>query len=290
MVTTIKATRRPAGTEREPSPARAPMAVSMCVLFGLALVYSMLCHNLHAQTNSPPTHRATTEGNFVAYAKNNFEESRSRYIKRSRTSEDAWQFARACFDLAEFATNNSERVEIAEQGIAACRQLIASDSNSAPAHYYLAMNLGQVARTKGLGALRIVNEMEREFSTSRMLDEHFDNAGPDRNLGLLYRDAPSIGSVGSRRKARQHLQRATELAPEFPENRLNLIEAYLKWGDRADARRELKTLEELWLKAHSKLTGNAWAASWADWEARLKTAKKRLEEPSKAIEAPRQKN
>ena len=34
----------------------------------------------------------------------------------------AWQFGRACFDLAEFATNNTERASLAEQGIAACRQ------------------------------------------------------------------------------------------------------------------------------------------------------------------------
>src|SRR5882672_5305593 len=273
MVTTTEEARTPARTEREasqsrnlsecpapreviwklvcklgrcePGTARVPMKVSMCVLLGLLLFCSFLCLNLRAETNSPAAHHAATEADFLAYAKNSFDESRSRYNKRSRTRDDAWQFGRACFDLAEFATNNSERVEIAEQGIAACRQLIASDSNSAPAHYYLAMNLGQLARTKGLGALRLVNEMEREFSSARSLDEHFDNAGPDRNLGLLYLDAPSIGSIGSRRKARQHLQRAAELAPQYPENRLNLIEAYLKWGDRADGRRELKALEDL---------------------------------------------
>jgi hypothetical protein len=72
--------------------------------------------------------------------------------------------------------------------------------------------------------------MEREFSLARKLDEHFADAGPDHNLGLLYRDAPALGSIGSRAKARQHLQRAVELAPQYPEKRLNLIEAYLKWA------------------------------------------------------------
>src|SRR6266496_3386808 len=33
----------------------------------------------------------------------------------------AWEFARACFDRAEYATNNAERAAIAMQGIAACR-------------------------------------------------------------------------------------------------------------------------------------------------------------------------
>ena len=75
---------------------------------------------------------------------------------------------------------------------------IARESNSAPAHYYLGMNLGQLARTKGLAALRLVSQMEHEFTRARELDEQLDWAGPDRNLGLLYRDAPAIGSVGSR--------------------------------------------------------------------------------------------
>src|SRR5438132_12182095 len=107
------------------------------------------------------------------------------------------------------------------------------------------MNQGQLARTRGLGALKIVDEMQREFIIARDLDAHFDHGGPERNLGLLYRDAPSLGSIGNRNKARVHLQRAAELAPEYPENRLNLIEAYLKWSDRNGARRELKALEDL---------------------------------------------
>src|SRR5204863_9133981 len=99
-------------------------------------------------------------------------------------------------------------------------------------HYYLGMNLAQLAQTKMLGALKIVTQMEREFSIVRDLDEEFDQAGADRNLGLLYRDAPAIGSIGSRGKARQHLEHAVKLAPPSPENRLNLIETYLKWGER----------------------------------------------------------
>ena len=97
---------------------------------------------------------------------------------------------------------DSERADIAQQGIAAAWQALARESNSAPAHYYLGMNLAQLAQTKMLGALKIVDRMEREFTTTRELDEHFDYAGADRNLGLLYRDAPSIGSIGNRSKAR----------------------------------------------------------------------------------------
>ena len=184
------------------------------------------------------------ETDIAAYAKRSFQEAEVRYREKPGEGTAAWQFGRACFDLAEFATNNTQRASLAEQGIAACRLAIARQSNSAPAHYYLAMNLGQLARTKMLGALKLVDQMEREFGRARDLDEHIHWAGPDRNLGQLYRDAPVIGSVGSRTRAREHLKRAVELAPQYPENRLTLIEAYLNWGERTGAYRELQTLED----------------------------------------------
>jgi hypothetical protein len=131
--------------------------------------------------------------------------------------------------------------------------------------------------------------MEKEFSLARQLDERFDHAGPDRGLGLLYLDAPTLGSIGSRTKARQHLRRAVELAPDYPENRLNLVEAYVKWSERADAGRELRTLEDQLPAARAAFTGPAWASSWTDWDQRLKKVKKRAEDSSKTLESPRQK-
>jgi tetratricopeptide (TPR) repeat protein len=232
---------------------------------------------------------ATASTGFAAYAKRSFQEAQARYQKAPDEANAAWQFGRACFDLAEFAASNAARASLADQGIAACRRAIAHDSNSAPAHYYLGMNLGQLARTKGLGALKLVDQMEQEFNRASALDKLLDHAGPDRNLGLLYADAPSIGSVGSRPRAREHLKRAVELAPEYPENRLSLIEAYLKWGERNSAHSELQVLEQAWPAARTNFVGEAWAASWADWDPRLKKLKKKLDESSKTLGSPREK-
>jgi len=220
-------------------------------------------------------------------ARQYLEQAQQRFQAAPDNVEAAWQFARACFDLAEFATKNAERAKLAEQGIDASRKALARDSNSAPAHYYLGMDLGQLARTRGLSALKLVNQMEREFNQARLLDEHFDHSGPDRNLGLLYRDAPSIGSIGSRSHAREHLKRAVELAADYPENRLDLIESLWKWGDKEAARRELAALEESLPAARAKLTGAAWAASWTDWDAQRATWQKRILGSDKKLEAPR---
>jgi hypothetical protein len=213
--------------------------------------------------------------------------ARSHYEHDNKNVQAAWQFGRACFDLAEVATNNTEQAEIAQLGIEVCRQATARDSNSAPAQYYLGMNLGKLAQTKGLGALKLVRQMERVFTAARELDEKFDYAGPDRNLGLLYRDAPSIGSIGNRTKARQHLQSAVTLAPHYADNGLNLIEAYLKWGDLNSAMRELKALEALLPDARKKLSGPAWASAWNDWNSRLDKCRKKLQDAGKSLQSPR---
>src|SRR5205823_14683162 len=91
----------------------------------------------------------------------NYQEARKKFQNCTNDAEAAWQFGRACFDWADFAKDDDQRESVANEGIAACRQLIARDPKSVAGHYYLAMDLGQLAQTKTLGALRIVQEMER---------------------------------------------------------------------------------------------------------------------------------
>jgi tetratricopeptide (TPR) repeat protein len=216
---------------------------------------------------------------FAARAGAEFHRAQAQFQSDAGNPTNAWQFARACYDFADFATNDAERAMIAVQGIAACRQLTASEPKSAPGHYYLAMNLGQLARTELLGALKLVTEMEREFKTVADLDAQFDFAGPERNLGLLYRDAPGWpASIGSKHKAKNYLQQAEKLAPDYPENHLNLAESYLQWQDNDAAKKELGALDALWPKAQTNFTGTAWEQSWDDWSTRRDEACKKLDE------------
>lgn len=143
------------------------------------------------------------------------------------------------------------------------------------------MNLGQLARTKTLGALRLVDEMEVEFKAARALDEQFDYAGPDRNLGRLYFEAPSIGSVGDRKLAKAHFNRAAELVPDYPENRLNLIEAALRWSQLPAARKELEVFESKLGEARRNFSGQAWMGAWLDWDGRLEIVQAALRNPTR---------
>jgi len=227
-------------------------------------------------SSADEAHSPTNHAGFRRFAEGEYLTRKGGHQAAPTNGVAAYGFARACFELAEFSTNTVERATLAEQGIAACRNAIKRDTNSAPARLYLAMNLGQLARTKKLGALAIVDEMEMQFQTARRLDEHFEHAAPDRYLGLLYREAPVIVSVGDRTKARHHLLRAVKLAPEFPVNRLNLVESYMLWGEKPEARLQLKRFEALLPPARTNFSGTISAAEWADWEQRATQARNTL--------------
>jgi hypothetical protein len=233
--------------------------------------------------------QSVTNPVFAARAEKAFRLAQIQFASSTNDSA-AWQFARACFDFADFATNAAERADIARQGIAACLELLARNTNSAPGHYYLAMNDGQLAQAEAPSptAYRLVRQIEREFKTAADLDKFFDYAGPERNLGLLYRDAPGWPfSIGSRRKARDWLEQATKLAPDYPENRLNLVESFLRWHESDEASNELKALDALWPGAQTNFTGQAWERSWDDWSARRDAARKKLEEIPAPAKPPR---
>jgi tetratricopeptide (TPR) repeat protein len=219
---------------------------------------------------------------FLARAKTTFFLSQHQYKTNSAA---ALTFGRACFHLAELVTNETERAEVAQLGIAACREAVARESNSAPAHFYLAGNLGELAQAEApsLTAYRLVFEVEREFLKAAELDVHFDHAGPARTLGELYYKAPSWPlSVGSKHKAQEWFERAVELSPDYPGNQLNLAEAQLRWREREALEATLKNLDAIWPSARTNLIGEDWELAWLEWSTRrtnLKLEHERLYGP-----------
>jgi tetratricopeptide (TPR) repeat protein len=200
-----------------------------------------------------------------------YREARERHRADPGNPELAWQFGRATFDLAEVPYNRQERETLAEQGIEACRAAIAREPDLAAAHYYLAMNLGQLARVHLLRGLRIVSEMEQAFKRARELDPRFDYSGADRSLGLLYHRAPGWPiSVGNQSTGWKHLERAVKLSPDYPGNRLALAEALWDTNRHEAFLREVRALEELLPKARKVFDSEdwSWAWAWADWDRR----------------------
>ena len=241
------------------------LAVALLMLFVAARAFAEL------STINPLVERARAQ----------LAEARGRYQADGNNPTNAAQLACATYDAADLATNNAERARLAREGIASCRQSIAAKADYAGTHYYLGMNYGQLAHTDQFwSALNLVREMEHEFKTAAGLDPLFDYAGPERNLGLLYLQAPGIVSIGNNRKARQYLESAAKLAPEYPENLLNLAEVYLKWDEPDKASLELKLLEAAWPRAQTNFASEAWMENWDDWTTRRDEVAKALEKIS----------
>lgn len=210
------------------------------------------------------------DNSFAARAERTFNDAQLLASKERTNVIVLVRMARAAFDWAEFARKADERANIANAGINSARTAIQREPTNAAAHYWLGMNLAQLARTKSLGALRIVREMESEFQRANQLDEHIDYAGAHRSLGFLYRDAPGWPtSIGSKKKAREHFERAVELHPEFPDNQLGLLETFDEWGERQNFDQQIRITERVLVEAKSKFTGPEWEPGWVDWNKRL---------------------
>ncbi len=223
-----------------------------------------------ADTNIPDLPRATAgeHSNRVHQA---YVDWTSRFARDKTNSETAWQFAKACFERADFSTNDTQRAALAELGIAASKHAVALDTNSAAAYFYLGVNLGQMARTKLFSALGLLDEMEAAWEKSIAVNPKFHYAAAERSLGLLYLDAPGWPiSLGSRSKARKHLQQATKLVPDYPENHLCWLEAQLKWGEAKLVKTQLSNIEAILQSARTNFTGATWSRDWEDWEVRWK--------------------
>ena len=209
---------------------------------------------------------------FAQEAHKEFLLARTNFHQHSNNAEFAWKFGRAAFDEGEFVKTDAEREKVALEAIAACRKAVEISPANAAAHYYLAMNLGQLARTKTLGALKLVKEMEKEFKRSAELDKQFDYAGATRSLGILYLEAPGWPtSIGNKAKAREYLMAALKLAPNYPENHLSLMEAFAKWGEKDLLREGLLQYKKMMTAALEEFKGAEWEDSWADWNERYKS-------------------
>ena len=193
------------------------------------------------------------------------------YLADTNSTPAAYQLARANFEMTDFATNDLQLAEMARRGIEVCRQWLVREPKSGPGHYYLAIYLGKLAQAEApsIAAYKLVHEVEREFKLAAELDVHFNYAGPARTLGELYFQAPGWPlSVGSKHKAREWLERAVVLAPEYPENQLNLAEAQLKWHEFEALEKTVKNLNTIWPAARTNFAGETWERRWLDWNVR----------------------
>jgi hypothetical protein len=243
-------------------------------LFGLIclpFIGPMIGHSLDA----PPSSLSPI---FAGMAHEQLRQAKKKYDANPKDLDLAWRLGKAYFFVAEFTTDKAVHAELAEHGIAVCGRALAANPDSPEVAYYYALNQGQSARTKLLGALSLVRQMENNLLNVAQAKPLFDFAGADRCLGLLYRDAPGWPiSVGSNKKAKSHLLTSFALVPDHPENILVLLETWIKWKDYRQLKDDLPAGKAVLAKARKKLSGQEWAPFWDDWDRRWKVIQGRAE-------------
>lgn len=233
-----------------------------CSVFGqISLICGWLACSL--------TSRAEPLAPVLARARADYASCRSNYLATARETDGALKMARVAFALADLSPSDEECAAAAALGVEAAQLVCQKEPRNAAAQYYLGLNLGALARTKKLEALSLLRRMETALTAASEVDAHFDHAGPDRSLGLLYLEAPGWPiSVGSKRKARDCLEKAVALDPAFPDNRLTVLEAYSRWGESGLLRTGMKEYESRLAVARQSYAGPEWEQAWHDWDAR----------------------
>ncbi|MDT8367780.1 MAG: tetratricopeptide repeat protein [Longimicrobiales bacterium] len=136
--------------------------------------------------------------------------------------------------------DGGEEAAYADSAILFANTAIRADSTRAAPYYWRSIASGIVARHNQLSLGRDAMHRIRADATRAIeIDPAIEHAGPHRVLGALYLRAPGPPSgLGSVARAVRELEAAIRLAPDYPENRLLLAEAYLR-QERLEEAREL---------------------------------------------------
>ena len=140
--------------------------------------------------------------------------------------------------------------ELTEREVADLVAEAADRDRAGALHFWSAVHWGQWGDNQSMmAALRagVANRLRQHGRVAMELDPTYDNAGPSRLLGRMHAVAPKVPMVTGwieRERAVELLERALELAPADPQNRLFLVEVWL--DQRPEKRPEaLRLLEAL---------------------------------------------
>jgi tetratricopeptide (TPR) repeat protein len=154
-----------------------------------------------------------------------------------------WRLIRAYYNLYDELAERDRRDEqrwAAETGYRFALQVDSAGSKVPELVYYATAIKLCYLDFHRVRALFLIGSVLDGFKRARQLDPSIDDAGPDRNLGILYHELPFL--LRDRKQALKHLERAYALAPMRAANRLPLAMALVESGRTDEAKRHLEFL------------------------------------------------
>ena len=167
-------------------------------------------------------------------------------LSGSRSGSDRyevqWRLARALFFLGQEATTSNDKRQLHEAGIGAGERAIALNNDRVEGHFWVGVNLALFGQTNGgVRGARAIRWAFGELRLAAKLNESYHDAGPLRVLARLEHKAPRLLG-GSRRRSREHFERALTVAPA---NSVTLVYAAELFIDEGERDRALSLLKQV---------------------------------------------
>ena len=175
-------------------------------------------------------------------------------------------------------TNRKEAKELAEKGIGYAEQCLMHAPENAGCHYWRAVNTGLFYKIRVVGYQRGIKQMIEDCKSVIAVNPKYDNAGAYRILGRIYTKLPQTGAhtesvTRDLTLAEEYLSKATQLAPDYPENYLALADTFVGQGKIQEAISALASAKEL--APHWK--GDI---SYDDWKMEMRKLEKKIAKKS----------
>jgi tetratricopeptide (TPR) repeat protein len=158
--------------------------------------------------------------------------------------ESLWRGARAAEWLAEQydEDHKRERADYAQKCLDYAKPATETNTRGAWGWYLLGACTGRIAQSQAKGGAEAVKKIDEAAKNAVELDPRVDHAGPLRLQGSLYAKAPNNMASGGLDEGLASLKRAIDLAPNDPENHLELGDALLKDGSLDDAEKQYRAV------------------------------------------------
>lgn len=165
------------------------------------------------------------------------------------------------------------------EGIVSSERCILAAPDNAGCYYWRAVNTGLFLRVNIIGYQRGVKKMIEDCKKVIAFDPSYEHAGAFLILGQLYTQLPQTGGtadsvVRNLPFAEENLKKATEIAPDYPENYLSLAETLYEEEKKSEAAEALAKGKELSSNWRGDRSYNEWVGMIRKLEKKIRKMKK----------------
>jgi tetratricopeptide (TPR) repeat protein len=155
-----------------------------------------------------------------------------------KTASRMGEEARLLHYLAEATRDGGQKAKYREEGLQLCEAALKVNPEEPAALLWWTAHRGsQATALNPVQAVQIAKEVETRLLELRKVNPGFDSSAADRVLAVVYQVAPAVISVGSKKKAKKHLEEALKRHPDHPGNLIASAKFLLEEGDCEQAKR-----------------------------------------------------